>query len=47
MADINIFQDEAFSVSILTAAINETPYVPGRIGALGLFAEEGIPTVVA
>lgn len=47
MADINIFQDEAFSVSNLTAAINETPYVPGRIGALGLFAEEGISTVTA
>ncbi|MGE8519692.1 MAG: major capsid protein [Alcaligenes faecalis] len=47
MANINIFQDEAFSVPNLTAAINETPYVPGRIGALGLFGEEGIPTVVA
>ncbi|WP_336971874.1 major capsid protein [Alcaligenes sp. PF14] len=47
MANINIFQDEAFSVPNLTAAINETPYVPGRIGALGLFSEEGIPTLVA
>lgn len=47
MANINIFQDEAFSVPNLTAAINETPYVPGRIGALGLFSEEGISTLVA
>lgn len=47
MANINIFQDEAFSVYSLTAAINETQHVPGRIGALGLFAEEGIPTTVA
>jgi len=47
MANINIFQDEAFSVPNLTAAINEAPYVPGRIGALGLFSEEGISTLVA
>lgn len=47
MADINIFEDEAFSVTTLTAAINELPYVPGRIGALGLFSEEGIATTVA
>lgn len=46
MADINIFQDEAFSVPVLTAAINELPYVPGRIAALGLFSEEGVPSTV-
>ena len=45
MADINIFQDEAFSVPRLTAAINEQPYVPGRIGELSLFSEEGVPTL--
>lgn len=46
MADISIFQDEAFSVPNLAAAINEQPYIPGRIGALGLFSEKGIESTV-
>lgn len=45
MADIAIFDDDAFSVATLTAAINEQEYLPGRIGALGLFEEEGITTL--
>ncbi|NWA25773.1 major capsid protein [Pseudomonas gingeri] len=45
MAEIAIFQDDAFTVHSLTAAINDQPYVPGRIGALGLFQEEGITTL--
>ena len=45
MADIAIFDDEAFSVSSLTAAINEQPYLPGRLSSLGLFQEEGITTL--
>jgi hypothetical protein len=45
MADIAIFDDEAFSVSSLTAAINEQEYLPGRISSLGLFQEEGITTL--
>ena len=44
MASMDIFNDDAFSLSSLTAAINETPYVPGRLGALGLFEQEGINT---
>ncbi|MDN7745877.1 major capsid protein [Burkholderia multivorans] len=44
MADIALFQDDAFSLSSLTAAINDQPHVPGRIGALGLFEEDGITT---
>ncbi|WDR90619.1 major capsid protein [Burkholderia ambifaria] len=44
MADIALFQDDAFSLSSLTAAINEQPHVPGRVGALGLFEEDGITT---
>lgn len=44
MATLDIFKDDAFSLVSLTKAINEQPYVPGRIGALGLFAEEGINT---
>ncbi|WP_431819619.1 major capsid protein [Burkholderia sp. F1] len=44
MADIALFQDDAFSLSSLSAAINEQPHVPGRIGTLGLFEEDGITT---
>lgn len=44
MATLDIFKDDAFSLVSLTKAINDQPYVPGRIGALGLFAEEGINT---
>ena len=45
MAEINIFEDDAFGVAGLTAAINESPMVPGRLAALGLFEEEGSTTV--
>lgn len=44
MASLDIFNDDAFSLQSLTAAISETPYVPGRLGALGLFDNEGINT---
>lgn len=44
MPALDIFNNDAFSVASLTAAINEQPYVPGRIGKLGLFQEEGITT---
>ncbi len=44
MATLDIFNDDAFSLVSLTKAINEQPYVPGRIGAIGLFSEEGINT---
>ena len=46
MADIALFNDDAFSLASLTAAINEQPSVPGRIAALGLFEEQGITTTV-
>lgn len=45
MADIEIFNDDAFSVSSLTAAINDQEYLPGRISSLGLFQEQGITTL--
>lgn len=41
---LDIFNDQAFSVTTLTAAVNKIPFVPGRIGQLGIFQEEGIPT---
>tara|TARA_R110000764_G_scaffold2641_5_gene11474 strand:+ start:3993 stop:4991 length:999 start_codon:yes stop_codon:yes gene_type:complete len=42
MAEISIFEDEAFSVPALLAVINDEPQVPGQIGASGLFEEEGV-----
>lgn len=45
MADIAIFEDDAFGVAALTAAINEQELVPGRLAALGLFEEEGVTTL--
>lgn len=45
MADIAIFEDDAFGVAALTAAINEQEYVPGRLASLGLFEEEGVTTL--
>lgn len=42
MASLNIFRDDAFSLTELTAAIQNIPYQPGRIGAAGLFSEQGI-----
>jgi hypothetical protein len=44
MPSLNIFEDDAFSVVSMTAAINDIPYVPDRITRLGLFTEEGVTT---
>ena len=41
---INPFTSDAFSFLSLTDAINKIPFVPGRLGELGLFAESGIAT---
>lgn len=41
---IDVFNNDAFSLQSLTAAINDIPYKPGRIGELGLFNEQGIST---
>lgn len=42
--NLGIFDSNKFSLQELTAAINEAPALPSRIGSLGLFAEEGILT---
>ena len=47
MPTINMFQDDAFSLASLTAAVQKTPYQPGRIGAAGLFVEKPIATLDA
>lgn len=46
MASFDIFNDDAFSLQSLTAAIMETPYIPGRLGQLGVFMSEGINTTM-
>ena len=44
MPALDIFSNSAFSVISLTDAINKVPFLPGRIGQLGLFNETGIVT---
>lgn len=46
-AILDIFRNNAFNVVSLTAAINKLPYMPTRIGDLGLFTEKGITTTMA
>ena len=41
---LDIFNNDAFSVTSLTDAINELKYKPGRIGEMGLFAGSGVDT---
>ena len=36
------FNDPQFSVIALTAALNNQPFVPGQIGGLGIFEEDGV-----
>ncbi len=36
------FNDPQFSVIALTAALNNQPFVPGQIGDLGIFQEDGV-----
>lgn len=44
MASMDVFNDDAFSLQSLTAAIQDTPHIPGRIGSLGLFENDGVTT---
>lgn len=44
MPMLDIFNDDAFSVTSLTDAINAIKFVPGRIGELGIFQESGVST---
>lgn len=41
---LDIFSDDAFSVTRLTDAINDISFVPGRIGQMGLFEVESVDT---
>jgi hypothetical protein len=44
MPALDVFSGSAFSMVALTDAINKMPFVPGRIGQLGLFREQGVST---
>lgn len=44
MTILNVFKEDAFSVTSLTDAINEVEYRPSRIEALGLFEEKSVST---
>ena len=41
---LDVFNSDAFKVTSLTDAINRIKFVPGRIGAMGLFTSSGIST---
>ncbi len=44
---LDVFNDSAFNLISLTAAINRVPYKPGKVGAMGLFDSSGITKTVA
>lgn len=46
MAEIlDVFKQDAFGTITLTDAINKMPFVPGRLGQLGLFQAGGVATL--
>lgn len=47
MITLDIFNQDAFSLASLTARFNgeTSQYVPGQLGALGLFEEQGVSTL--
>lgn len=42
---LNVFDDDAFQVIRLSLSMTDLPYVPGQIGATGLFNTAGIETL--
>jgi hypothetical protein len=40
----DVFIPDLFTVTSLTAAIDQVPYIPGAISRLGIFEEEGVET---
>jgi len=41
---IDIWDGDGFTIDSLTAAINNEPYRPGQVSALGIFEEDGVTT---
>lgn len=46
MVHMDIFNNDAFSLVNMTAAVDKMPFVPGFIGSLGIFDSEGVTTSV-
>lgn len=44
---LDVFKGDAFSLIRMTDAVNKRPFVPGRLGAMGLFRETGMDTLSA
>lgn len=44
---LDIFKGDAFSLLRMTDAVNKRPFVPGRLGAMGIFRETGMDTLSA
>lgn len=44
MATLDAFNTDAFNTTSLTNAVNKLPFKPMRIGQLGIFQPQGIPT---
>ena len=47
MALLDIFDDDAFTVHSLTASVDKLPYMPERLGRMGLFQPSPITTSIA
>lgn len=47
MASMDVFNDDAFAVTTLSASISEAPFQPTRLVELGLFQNEPIETTTA
>lgn len=46
MASLDIFDTDAFTMRAMTASVNKQPHIPGQIGNLGVFMEQGIDTTL-
>ena len=44
MTILDVFNQDAFGVVSLTLSINKLPWVPSRLGKMGLFAGKGVPS---
>jgi hypothetical protein len=44
MSVFDIFNSDPFSLTSLTDSINKVPFIPGYLGSINLFAEQGIAT---
>ena len=42
---LDVFKKNAFGIVSLTESINTLPYVPSRVGSMGLFQEKGVRTL--